>query len=265
MKAWLYALMEGPIDAGPAARLFNFSMMALIALNVTAIVLETVPALNARYGGYFYAFELFSITVFTVEYVLRMWSVTADERYARPIAGRLRYARTPLALIDLLAIAPFYLALLFPLHLSIMRALRFVRLMRLFKLTRYAAPLQTLGAVVRERRDQLMICLFIVLVLLLFASSTVYVVEHPAQPEAFSSIPASMWWGIATLTTVGYGDIYPITPLGRVMGGIIAILGVGIFALPAGILASGFAEELDRRRAQEKKVCPHCGQILDDL
>ncbi|MEX1019821.1 MAG: ion transporter [Litorilinea sp.] len=264
MKAEIYAILEGPVDTNPRARAFNVFMMSLIVLNVTAIILETVPTLRAAYGPLFDRFELISIAIFTAEYIARLWSATSDPRYAESLRGRVRYALTPLALIDLLAIAPFFLALLFPLHLSITRSLRFVRLMRLFKLTRYATPLQTLGSVLRDRRDQLIICLFIVLILLLFTSSTVYLVENQAQPEVFSSIPASMWWGVATLTTVGYGDVYPITPLGRVMGGIIAILGVGIFALPAGILASGFADELDRQRTKRTQICPHCGQAFED-
>lgn len=264
MKAQVFAIMEGPINASREARLFNGAMTLLIALNVLAIILETVPSLRADYSTLFHGFELFSIAVFSAEYLARLWVNTCDERFSWPVLGRIRWAVTPMALIDLLAIAPFFLALLFPVHLGVTRALRFVRLMRLLKLTRYARPLQTLGTVLQDRRDQLVICLFIVLILLLFTSSTVYLVEHPAQPEAFSSIPASMWWGVATLTTVGYGDVYPVTTLGRIMGGIIAILGVGIFALPAGILASGFAEELDRQRNRRERVCPHCGGALED-
>jgi voltage-gated potassium channel len=269
LKARLYSILENPDDTSRAACYFNFGMMGLITLNVLAIVLETVPELYDRYGSFFHGFELFSIAIFTVEYGVRLWAATAGEQFRHPVNGRLRYALTPLAFIDLLAIAPFFLALIFPLHLSVTRAFRFVRLMRLLKLTRYASPLQTLGVVLKDRRDQLVVCLFIVLLMLLFAASTVYVVENPVQPDIFSSIPASMWWGVATLTTVGYGDAYPITPVGRILGGVIAILGVGMFALPAGILASGFAEELERQRtnhsAKKTQTCPHCGrQILGD-
>jgi voltage-gated potassium channel len=262
-KARVYQIMEDPNDLSRASKIFNFSMMTLISLNVLAIILETVPELRDEYFTVFVAFEVFSIGVFSVEYAIRLWAATADERYRARITGRLRYALTPMALIDFLAIAPFFLALIFPFHLSVTRALRFVRLMRLLKLTRYATPLQTLGTVLRERKDQLMICLFIVLILLLFASSAVYLVENAAQPDVFSSIPAAMWWGVATLTTVGYGDVFPVTTLGRILGGIIAILGVGMFALPAGILASGFAEELERQRKPQTIVCPHCGQVID--
>ena len=264
MKARLYAIMEDPNDTSAASRWFNGGMMALISANGAAIVLETVPELYSQYGAFFVRFELFSIAVFTVEYALRLWCVTADARYRRPILGRLRYTVTPMAIIDMIAIAPFFLSLFFPIQLSITRALRFVRLFRLLKLTRYATPLQTLGTVLRERRDQLVICLFIVLVMLLFASSAVYLVENGAQPEIFSSIPAAMWWGVATLTTVGYGDVYPVTTTGRILGGVIAVLGVGMFALPAGILASGFAEELERRRRPDVRICPHCGGEIHD-
>lgn len=262
VKQRLYTVMEDINDTSRESRLFTYAMTALIGLNVLAIILETVPELQAAYGAFFMAFEVFSIGVFTVEYLLRVWSITASPDYSHPISGRLRYALTPMAMIDFLAIAPFFLAFIFPIHLGVTRILRFVRLMRLLKLTRYATPLQTLGTVLRERRDQLLICLFIVLILLLFSASAVYMVENPAQPEVFTSIPAAMWWGVATLTTVGYGDVYPITGLGRVLGGIIAILGVGMFALPAGILASGFAEELERQQKKETLICPHCGKDI---
>jgi voltage-gated potassium channel len=242
---------------------FDLFIMALIILNVTAVMIETVETLAAPAARFLRAFEVFSVIIFSVEYLLRLWSCTSDARYAGPIGGRLRYALTPLALIDLLAIAPFFLEFL-AVDLRFIRSLRLFRLLRIFKLARYSASMQTLGNVLKSRREELLVTLFVVLILLLFASSAMYYAEHDEQPDKFSSIPASMWWGVATLTTVGYGDVFPVTPQGKMLGAVIAVLGVGLFALPTGILASGFAEELQKTKKRASLLCPHCGRDVNE-
>ena len=179
-------------------------------------------------------------------YALRIWSCTEDPQstHRGPVADRLRYALSPMAIIDFLAIAPFYVSMLFAIDL---RFLRVFRLLRLLKLTRYSPAIEMLGRVLYNERRALFSALLIMLVLLVFASSLMHLIEHEAQPDAFGSIPAAMWWAVVTLTTVGYGDAAPVTPLGQLLGGFVTILGVGTFALPAGILASGFAQEVKRR------------------
>ena len=191
-------------------------------------------------------FEIFSVAVFTVEYGLRLWTCTENPRWrgAGPLVARLRYAATPMAICDLLAVLPFYLAMLVAIDL---RFLRVFRLLRILKLTRFSPAAETLAAVVNNERRALFSALVLMLTLLTIASSLMYLVEKDIQPEAFGSIPAAMWWGMATLTTVGYGDVTPMTPLGKLLGAGIAILGVGMFALPAGILASGYAQEIKKR------------------
>lgn len=245
-----------------SSKIFDVFIMTLISLNVIAVILETVEGLSSQYILYFKIFEVFSVVVFTIEYYLRLWSCTADKRFERPVMGRIRFAWTPLALVDLMAILPFYLPMIFPIDLRFIRAVRLFRLFRLFKLGRYSNSLKTLGNVFKAKKEELIITIFAVSILLVFTSSLIYFVEREAQPQAFSSIPSAMWWGVATLTTVGYGDIYPITPIGKFFGAIIAILGIGMFALPAGILASGFAEEMQRRR--KRRICPHCGKDIDE-
>lgn len=257
-KQRTWELLESNVGATPLDRLIDGFVMALIVLNVGAVLVETVEEISAPYAAYFRAFEIFSVAVFTAEYVLRLWSCTTDPRYADPARGRLRYATSPMALIDLLAIAPFFLEF-FAIDLRFVRSLRLFRLFRAFKLARYSASMRTLGNVLRSKREELLVTLFVVVIMLVFASSAMYYAEHDAQPDKFSSIPASMWWGVATLTTVGYGDVFPVTPAGKVLGAMIAVLGVGLFALPTGILASGFAEELQRTRKRETVICPHCG------
>lgn len=220
-------------------------------------MLESVRDVELRFHGAFELFEAASVAVFSLELIARVWVCVESPRYASE-RGRLRYLGSPMALVDLAAIAPFY----FPwagLDLRVMRILRLFRLMRSLKLLRYSEALQTIGAVVRNKREELTVTGFMGLTLLLFASAAMYFVESESQPGVFSSIPASMWWGVVTLTTVGYGDIYPITPVGKFLGAIIQILGVGLFALPAGILAGGFSEQLQRRR-RSTTACPTCGR-----
>ena len=260
MKRRVFKIIERPTADDLPSRVFAVFIMTLIVFNVVAVMLETVEGVRAWLARFFAVFEDFSVVVFTAEYALRLWSCGSDPRY-RGARGRLRYALTPLALVDLLAILPFYLEFL-PVDLRFVRALRLFRLLRIFKLARYSASLRTLDDVLRARKEELLVTLFIVVLLLVFASSAMYYAENEAQPDKFSSIPSSMWWGVATLTTVGYGDVYPVTPLGRLLGAVIAVLGVGLFALPTGILASGFSEELRKNRQPERTVCPHCGRDI---
>lgn len=265
-RARAHELLEDPSDADALERGLNWFLVGLIFLNVLAVVLETVESVNHLYARAFDLFEIFSVVVFTLEYALRVWSCTEDPRFARPIAGRLRFALQPMILIDLLAIVPFYLILAMPiLHTALdtrmVRAVRLVRLFRLFKATRYSKSLDTVRNVLRAKRDELVVTVFLVFIVLLLVSSLMYAVEHDKQPEAFSSIPAAMWWGMMTLTTVGYGDIYPMTSLGKFCGMVIALMGVGVFALPAAILGSGFVEELQKHK--RPPVCIHCGKKAD--
>ena len=259
----VFKIIERPTADDLASRVFSVGIMTLIVFNVAAVMLETMEEIAKPLGRLFDIFELFSVTVFSVEYVLRVWSCTADEKYAGALRGRLRYALTPMAIIDLLAVVPFYFAFL-PVDLRFVRSLRLFRLFRIFKLARYSASLRVIDDVVRAKKEELLVTLFVVIMMLIFASSAMYYAENEAQPDKFASIPASMWWGVATLTTVGYGDIFPITPVGKFLSAIIAVLGVGLFALPTGILASGFAEEMQKERKKQSLICPHCGRDVHE-
>jgi voltage-gated potassium channel len=249
-----------PEEGGRIGVLTDWAIMLLIALNVGAVMIETVDSIASAYRPFFRGFELFSVAVFTVEYLGRIWSSVEDPEYGTPIIGRLRFAAGPLLIVDLLAILPFYLtAFGVTAELRFLRALRLVRFLRLLKFARYSESLQSFGTVFRRKRDDLVVALFINLILLVTASSAMYFVEHAAQPEAFSSIPETLWWGVVTLTTVGYGDVTPVTPLGRLLGAVTAALGIGLFALPASILASGFLEET----SDDTHTCPHCDEEID--
>jgi voltage-gated potassium channel len=256
-------LLTEAID-DPLEKKFNWFITGLIFLSVISVILETEESLYICYSALFYGFEVFTITIFTIEYILRIWVCTLDPRYKSPVTGRIKYACTPMAIIDLIAILPFYIPSS-GLDFRILRAVRLTRLFRILKLGHYIQSLRTLGKVLKSKKEELLITLFAGAILLIIASSVMYYVERDAQPDKFSSILSTMWWGVATLTTIGYGDIYPITALGKIFGSIIAVLGVGLFVLPAGILASGFSEELQNKKNENNNpiCCPHCGQVIN--
>jgi len=241
------------------SRAFDVFIVALILSNVAAMIVQSIQRVGAAIPVFFTLFEWFSVAVFSAEYILRVWSCVEEPEYRRPVLGRLRFAMTPLALIDLLAVLPFYLPYV-SVDLRMLRVLRVMRIMRLAKLGRYSESLQVLWRVIAGKKEQLISTVFILLILLVIASCLMYDAEQEAQPDRFSSIPAAMWWAVATLTTVGYGDVYPVTVVGRLMGSVIAILGIAMFALPTGILGAGFVEEMDRRR--RPPLCPHCGKEI---
>lgn len=256
-----YELLD-PDAADGAGFYVNWVIMGLIAANVTAVILETVDPVHAAFGVELQYFELVSVAVFTIEYVTRIWSNVEqlDTDSWHPIYDRIRLMTEPMLLIDLLAILPYYLTLIgIGVDLRFLRALRLIRLLRLLKLVRYSESMRAFGHAFRSKRDQLIVAFTANMILLVIASSLMFFAESQAQPESFGSIPDSMWWAIVTLTTVGYGDVAPITPLGRVLGGLVAILGIGLFALPASILASGFIEE----SSYETTYCPDCGHEID--
>jgi voltage-gated potassium channel len=248
-----YTILENA-SGGPAARLLNGLLIGLILANVAAIVLASVTSIGARYHAWFSTLEWLSILVFTFEYLARVWAAVErdDGRYRAPVRGRIRYMVSPLALIDLLAILPFYLTFLVPLDL---RFMRIFRLFLIFKLTRYHASMNLLARVMRNEARPIAAALFVLATLLMVAASFAFIAEHEAQPHVFASIPDAMWWAIVTMTTVGYGDMVPITPFGKLIGGVIAVIGLGMVALPAGLLAAGFSEQLhQRKRAFEDEV-----------
>jgi len=261
LKKRFYEILEVAAPGDHASRGFDIFILSLIALNVLALVAETVESIHSQAPAFFAWFETVSVIIFTVEYLVRLWSCTASTAYAFPVRGRLRFAVTPLAVVDLLAVLPFYLPFM-GIDLRFIRAVRLFRLFRLAKLGRYSTALRTLGRVAVAKRPELVITVFILGLLLLLASAGMYFIEHDAQPEAFSSIPATMWWAVATLTTVGYGDVYPVTALGKALAAAIAILGIGMFALPTGILGAAFVEQIHGPRAKSR-TCPHCGKQID--
>ncbi len=257
----LYAVLEPAREGHVLSKAVDLFIIALILMNVVVMVLETVPSVNLYYARLFHLFDLVSLAIFSVEYILRVLTAVENPRYAEPIRGRLRYMRTPMAVIDLMAILPFFLPMI-GLDLRFMRAARLFRIFRMLKLARYSSAMRVLGEVFRRRREELMVTVGIVALVLLFSSSLIYFAEHQHQPNGFGSIPEAMWWGVATLTTVGYGDVTPITPMGKFLAAVIQLTGIGMFALPTGIIGAGFVEEMQRHRKTNWQ-CPHCGGEIE--
>lgn len=259
MKKRIFEIIEKAEDGDKLSKVFDYTILLLIILTVIAIIMESYHNLSITYKKEFEIFEIISVTVFTVEYLLRVW--TADFKYDNysKLIARIKFIVSFMALIDLFAILPFYLPMIFPFDLRFLRIVRLTRLFRIFKLNRYSKALNLIVKVFKEKKEELFATVFIMLFIIMISSTLIYYIEYDVQPEAFPNIVASFWWSIATLTTVGYGDIYPITALGKVLASVIAISGIGLVALPTGILSSGFMEEIN---SDSFKVCPRCGERI---
>ncbi len=268
----LYRVLE-PADGGSwTSRIFDVMLVVLIVANVTAIILESFDQLFAAYAPFFHWFEFVSVLLFTVEYLLRL--ATADFLYpdSGPIRSRLRWMFSSAGLIDLIAILPFYVPLLIAFDLRFLRMVRILRLLRILKLKRYSRSLQLIGEIVNDRKEELLVTVFLNAILMVIASTFMYYLENEAQPEHFPNVMATMWWAVSTLTTVGYGDVYPITGMGKIFAAIIAVIGIGFVALPTGILSAAFIERIHRgpldqaddgdAAAPPLTHCPHCGGSL---
>jgi voltage-gated potassium channel len=246
-RHWLGRLFDDELPPTGAARVFNSALALLIMLSVGGVILESVEAVNQRFGAALWWLEQVATVVFAVEYVLRVWSVVNQQNphWRGPLWGRLRYMRSFFALIDLAAVLPAILGLL---GAGDLRTLRLLRLLRMLKLTRHATIFNLLWAVFRQEARSIGAVLFILLLTLTISASLMYMIEGEAQPDGFSSIPAAMWWAIETLTTVGYGDLVPVTPFGKIIGGVVTVIGVVAVALFTSLITVSFLDQLRLRR-----------------
>jgi voltage-gated potassium channel len=247
----------------------DYFISTLIILNVVAIVLESFKSIRTDFGSILSNFELFSVIIFSIEYILRLWVADLNHKHLPSFKARLKYIFSFYGLVDLLAVLPFYLPFFLKLDFRALRILRLLRTLRLFKLGNYSKSLRTIGDVIKEKRSDLIITISITGIILLIAATFMYEIENTVQPEAFPNVFATLWWAVATLTTIGYGDVYPITALGKGLAAITALLGIGIVAIPTGIISSGFIDKMEERK--KKKIsptnetntsyyCPHCGK-----
>lgn len=248
-----YEVMEVGRPGDQLSRMVDASIMALVAGNIVAVILASVESISRSYHDLFVGFEQVSVAVFTAEFICRFWAAREKQELdCGPWRSRLRYVRSPMAIVDLVAIAPFYLASFFAMDL---RFLRVLRLLRVVKLTRYSIAMNRLTEVFQLQRSALMASFFLMGITIIMAASTLYFVERHVQPEAFGSIPAAMWWAICTLTTVGYGDVTPVTTMGKILTSGLTIVGIAMVALPTSLFASGFAHVMSRNeRALEEEA-----------
>ena len=243
----LMEILEQATDRDRASKICDVFITTLVLCNILAIILESVSSLQAVYGQYFDLFEFWSVMFFTLEYVLRFWATGAKYAdHGQKWQGRREYMFGFYGVVDLLAILPFYLQMLFP--GADMRALRILRLVRVLKLSHYNSALEDLFNAVKNEARSFIAALYLLTIAIILTSSLMYYAEGDTQPEHFSSIPASMYWAIITLTTVGFGDISPVTWIGQVLATITAFIGVCTVAMLTGIVASSFATQMARRR-----------------
>lgn len=275
IKLRTYEILEVARPNDTASRVVDIALMTLILINVSLIIADTfeLPVLAVKIGN---TIEIVSVAIFSVEYFFRIWS--ADLKYPNlpPALARLRFMVTFTAIIDLVSLLPSYISVISA-NFMVLRMLRVLRLLRAFKLNRYTHALRDIADVFKKKASQLISSMLVVAFLMLISAVLMYDAEHEAQPEVFENAFSGLWWAIVTVTTVGYGDVHPITVIGRVMGSIIAILGIALIAVPTGIITAGFSEQITHKNAEmeaaekanakesddEKKFCPYCGHKLD--
>lgn len=246
LRRRVYELLDKGLAGSAFADIVHGSLIALVIVNVAAVVLESLPAVASAYGWQFRVLEVASVAAFTAEYLARLWAAPEHPPYRglSPLRARLRAALSPGMVIDMLAIVPFYLGLIFDLDL---RFLLLLRLVRFFKLARYSPGFASLVDALWSERRALGASLLIFLGALVIVAATMRIAEQEAQPDKFATIPDALWWAVITLTTVGYGDVFPVTPAGKLIAGVTAVLGIVMLALPVGIIATAFAREIQRR------------------
>ena len=244
-KAALYRQLAPEARQQLGLSILNQVIGVLILLASLTAILETEPTLRASVPWLFPMLETIFVVVFIIEYLLRLYSIGEDPRY-RGLSGRLRYIFSFWALVDLVAILPYFMGFLAHNNAFLIRLLRLMRMLRLARLGRFSQAWAGLAVALRSRSYELWLSAGVAGLLLLFSSSCLYVVEASAQPEAFGSVPRALWWSIATLTTVGYGDVTPITALGKFFAGLTAVAGIGIIAMPTGILAAAFSDAFQK-------------------
>jgi voltage-gated potassium channel Kch len=248
----IYALTEPTHHSGKLHEYIDNLIVFWVALSILCVILESVESIHQLFSLLFHWVDVAAFSIFTIEYIARLYASAENPQFNQFKWSRLAYARSWQALIDLFTILPFILEMVMPYQLDL-RFLRVFRLMRLLKLTRYSSATQTLGGVLKREWPVIFSAMFVLFLLIILTASLGYLIEHDAQPDIFSNIPEAIYWSMTTLSSIGYGDMTPITPLGRGVTAVVALIGVGIFAIPAGLLASAFTDQLQQDRAALKE------------
>jgi voltage-gated potassium channel len=283
LKQKIFRIIDEELNDNTPYNIIDVFLTTLIMLNVICIVVESFLPVKSDFLS---RFEVFSVIVFTLDYILRVWtSDLKDTRYTG-IKSKIKFILSPMGLIDFISFAPFYLTLFLPIAIDgrIFRALRLLRLLRILKLSRYIDSFLIIKNVFKQRKHELIMTGFLAFLLIVISSTLMFEIEHDAQPDKFPDILTTFWWAIATLTTIGYGDVYPITGSGKLLSAIISLIGIGFIALPTGIISSSLLDEYRNTKtlnteiaaepiiksneekllnqAEEYKYCPHCGKKI---
>lgn len=252
LRRRIYLMLDAPAWQGAGMSVLNRAIVLLIIASVAVAVLESEPTVYEGHESFLSWIEIGFAVTFLVEYVVRLWVCVENPSYGHGLKGRIAYALSPWALVDFLAVVPPLLTL-FGSEAFVLRLFRMIRILRLAKLGRYSTAMAAIAEAVRSRRYELIMSAGMAGVMLLVSSTLLYIVEGNSQPETFGSIPRAMWWSVATLTTVGYGDVFPTTALGRILAGVTAVIGIGLIAMPTGILASAFSDVLAKQRRKGER------------
>jgi voltage-gated potassium channel len=264
MKQTIYRIVEKGSKRYLVNVLFDYLIICLIILNVIAIAIETVTKISPELVRVLRVFEIFTVIIFSVEFCMRVYISDLTHPSNSKIKSALKFVFSGYGLIDLFAILPFYIPFIIKIDLRFIRILRLIRFFRILKISRYNSTLKLIGSVIKDKKTELGMTLFVTILILIIASFLMYHIEGPIQPDKFPNVFATLWWAIATLTTIGYGDVYPITGLGKLLSGCIALLGIGLVALPTGIISAGFISRLNYIKSEKKITkCPHCGKQID--
>jgi len=264
LKKKIFHLVEKGSHGNKRNLIFDYAIMILILLSVISIICESIQKVNSKFGTLLVWFDDFSVIIFSIEYLMRLYVSDLTHPAKTRIKSALKFMFSAYGLIDLLAILPFYIPMLIKTDLRFLRILRLTRFLRILKINRYNDSLNMIWLVIKEKKSELAVTGFVTFLVLLIASFVMYSVEGEQQPDAFPNILAAFWWAIATLTTVGYGDVYPITALGKLISGLIAVMGIGIVALPTGLVSAGFISKIENHKNKTHKICPHCGKEIEE-
>lgn len=243
-----------------SSSLFLKFIDGLIILNVLSIILASYNGIYVTCNIFLEYFEFLSVIIFSIEYLLRLWTADLQYNYGSKLSKRLKFTTSKYGLIDLIAILPFYLPFIFSIDLRVLRILRLFRLLRILKLRRLSKSLKTISSVLKETKDELSTTMFVAFILLIISSTLIYFIENEVQPQKFENIGQSFWWSVGAFTTVENSDVYPITGIGKFLRTVIALIGIGFVALPTGIISSAFIEKVQKEKFQnEIHECPNCG------
>jgi len=251
-KKRLFGIIEVGNDLDAPSRMYDFVNAFTIVLNLTVAIMYTFSDLRANYGELFLLIEHVTVVFFAVDYLLRIYTAKFLYKDKKESRARWDYITSFTGIIDLLSFLPYYLPVFFPAGAAAFRMIRLARIFRLFKINAYYDSLHVITDVINAKRQQLVSSVFIILVLMLASSLCMYSLEHEAQPEVFTNAFSGIWWAASTLLTVGYGDIYPITTMGKVFGIFISFLGVGMVAIPTGIISAGFVDQYSSIKKREE-------------